>query len=78
MQEDWIKLRKILLLPTCFTLATTTMLGKRTRLKQEYLLVSASLQDIIRHYLKTHNNFRAFADKVRIQINDTHPLTDHS
>lgn len=47
--------------------------GKRIRLKQEFLLVSASLQDIIRHYLTTHNNFRSFADKVRIQINDTHP-----
>lgn len=47
--------------------------GKRIRLKQEYLLVSASLQDIIRHYLTKHTNFRDFADKVRIQINDTHP-----
>lgn len=48
-------------------------IGKRIRLKQEFLLVSASLQDIIRHYLVNHSNFRAFADKVRIQINDTHP-----
>jgi glycogen phosphorylase len=47
--------------------------GKRVRLKQEFLLVSASLQDIIRHYLSLHDNFRLFADKVRIQINDTHP-----
>ncbi len=47
--------------------------GKRIRLKQEFLLVSASLQDIIRHYMNTHDNFRLFADKVRIQINDTHP-----
>ncbi len=48
-------------------------IGKRIRLKQEYLLVSASIQDIIRHYLTKHQNFRDFADKVRIQINDTHP-----
>lgn len=48
-------------------------LGKRIRLKQEYLLVSASLQDIIRHYLNNHENFRDFPDKIRIQINDTHP-----
>lgn len=47
--------------------------GRRIRLKQEFLLVSASLQDIIRHYLETHENFRLFSDKVRIQINDTHP-----
>lgn len=50
-----------------------TEIGKRIRLKQEFLLVSASLQDIIHHYLEHYNNFRAFADKVRIQINDTHP-----
>ena len=48
-------------------------MGKRIRLKQEFLLVSASLQDIIAHYLNHHENFRDFADKVRIQINDTHP-----
>lgn len=47
--------------------------GKRIRLKQEYLLVSASVQDIVRHFLVKHGNFREFADKVRIQINDTHP-----
>ncbi len=47
--------------------------GKRIRLKQEFLLVSASVQDIIRRYLDQHDNFRSFADKVRIQINDTHP-----
>ena len=50
-----------------------TEIGKRIRLKQEFLLVSASLQDIVRHYLGTYNNFRSFSDKVRIQINDTHP-----
>lgn len=50
-----------------------TDVGKRIRLKQEFLLVSASLQDIVRHYLLSYNNFRSFADKVRIQINDTHP-----
>lgn len=47
--------------------------GKRTRLKQEYLLVSASLQDIIRHYQTQHETFSEFVDKVRIQVNDTHP-----
>lgn len=47
--------------------------GKRVRLKQEFLLVSATVQDIIRHYMSLHDNFRSFADKVRIQINDTHP-----
>jgi len=48
-------------------------MGKRIRLKQEFLLVSASIQDIIMHYLKNHPDLSAFGDKVRIQINDTHP-----
>ncbi len=43
--------------------------GKRVRLKQEFLLVSASLQDIFRE----HPDVNDFADKVRIHINDTHP-----
>lgn len=47
--------------------------GKRIRLKQEFLLVSASLSDMIRHHLKYHEDLSLFPDKVRIQINDTHP-----
>lgn len=47
--------------------------GKRIRLKQEFLLVSASLQDIIHRHLKIYGDLSQFADKVRIQINDTHP-----
>ena len=31
------------------------------------------MQDILRRYLSLHDNFRAFSDNVRIQINDTHP-----
>lgn len=48
-------------------------LGKRMRLKQEFLLVSASLQDILRRHIQIFGDLSAFADKVRIQINDTHP-----
>ncbi len=47
--------------------------GLRIRLKQEFLLVAASLQDIITDYCEKYSNFDHFADKVRIQINDTHP-----
>jgi starch phosphorylase len=47
--------------------------GKELRLKQEYFFVSCSLQDIIRLYLRKHDNFDAFPDKVAIQLNDTHP-----
>ena len=47
--------------------------GKRIRLKQEFLLSSASLQDIINQHLRTFGDMKEFGDKVRIQINDTHP-----
>lgn len=48
-------------------------LGKRIRLKQEYLLVAASVRNIIEHFHSTVKDVRQFADKVRIHINDTHP-----
>lgn len=47
--------------------------GKRIRLKQEFLLVSASLQDIINQHLQINGDLTDFANQVRIQINDTHP-----
>lgn len=47
--------------------------GKRLRLKQQYLLVSASLQSIIAKHLKKYATLDNFADKVSIHINDTHP-----
>ncbi|MCC5831512.1 MAG: glycogen/starch/alpha-glucan family phosphorylase [Chlamydiales bacterium] len=47
--------------------------GKRIRLKQEFLLVSASLQDIFQRHLEHFPDLTNFADLVRIQINDTHP-----
>lgn len=50
-----------------------TELGKRVRLKQEFLLVSASLQDILRRHLRIHGDMQNLGDKVRLQINDTHP-----
>lgn len=50
-----------------------TDMGKRLRLKQEFLLVSASLHDIIRRHLGVYGDLSLLADKVRIQINDTHP-----
>jgi len=47
--------------------------GKELRLKQQYFFVSATIQDIIRRYKKTHNGFGEFTDQVAIQLNDTHP-----
>ncbi|GHV07826.1 alpha-1,4 glucan phosphorylase [Clostridia bacterium] len=43
------------------------------RLKQQYFFVSAGLQSILRRYFKKFNNLSILADKVVIQINDTHP-----
>lgn len=55
--------------------------GKELRLKQEYFMVAATLQDIIRRYKSSkfgsrehhRTDFKAFPDKVAIQLNDTHP-----
>ena len=47
--------------------------GKRLRLVQEYFFVSAGVQSIVRHFMRTHDDVSTFADKVCIQINDTHP-----
>ena len=48
--------------------------GKRLRLKQQYVLSSASLQDMIRTYkLAYGNDFSRFGERYAVQLNDTHP-----
>lgn len=48
--------------------------GKELRLRQQYFLASASLQDILDYWVNTHGeNFELFADKNVFQLNDTHP-----
>lgn len=55
--------------------------GKELRLKQEYFLVAATLQDIIRRFKSSRfgcrdpvrKSFDTFPEKVAIQLNDTHP-----
>lgn len=47
--------------------------GRELRLKQQYFFVCCSIYDIVRRYKKTHADFKQFADKVAIQLNDTHP-----
>ena len=51
----------------------STELGKELRLRQEYFFVSASLQDLLRRYFKTHDSVEQLADKIAIHLNDTHP-----
>ncbi|MCK9557821.1 MAG: glycogen/starch/alpha-glucan phosphorylase, partial [Candidatus Cloacimonetes bacterium] len=50
-----------------------TLQGKELRLKQEYFFVCATLQDILRRYLKIHDSLTELPQKVAIQLNDTHP-----
>lgn len=47
--------------------------GRRMRIKQEYLLVSASIKDIIRRHKSLYGTCENLPDKSAIQINDTHP-----
>jgi len=51
----------------------TTERGRELRLRQEYFFVSASLQDLLRRYFKTHKGVEQLADKIAIHLNDTHP-----
>ena len=52
----------------------STWEGKRLRIKQQYVLSSASLQDIMRNYKNVHgSDLSHFADYYAVQLNDTHP-----
>jgi starch phosphorylase len=50
-----------------------TPAGEELRLRQEYFFASASLQDLVRRHLDQHASIESLADKVAIQLNDTHP-----
>ena len=50
-----------------------TMEGKGLRFLQEYFLVACSLADLVRRFRAAGNDWSALADKVAIQLNDTHP-----
>ena len=47
--------------------------GKSLRLKQQYFLVSATVQDIVRRHLRDHGTVESIPEKIAIHINDTHP-----
>ncbi len=48
--------------------------GKELRLRQQYFLASASLQDVLRRWeLREGKNYQHFAEKNMFQMNDTHP-----
>lgn len=47
--------------------------GKELRLKQQYFLVSASIQDIINDHMRRYKDIRSLPQYAAIHINDTHP-----
>ncbi len=51
----------------------STSMGQGLRFVQEYFLVACSLADLVRRFRKTNGDWRAFPEKVAIQLNDTHP-----
>ena len=47
--------------------------GKELRLKQQYFFISASVQEAVEKYVRTHKDIKKFHEKVTFQLNDTHP-----
>ncbi len=48
--------------------------GRYLRLKQQYFFVSAGLQEIVKSHMKVYHTLDNLAEKVSIQLNDTHPI----
>ncbi|MBQ2688080.1 MAG: glycogen/starch/alpha-glucan phosphorylase [Clostridia bacterium] len=48
--------------------------GKSLRLNQQYFLVSATIQDIIKRHLRVYKTLDNLSEKVAIHLNDTHPV----
>jgi starch phosphorylase len=51
----------------------STSMGQGLRLVQEYFLVACSLADAVRRFRRSNSDWSLFAEKVAIQLNDTHP-----
>ncbi|MBD5106190.1 MAG: glycogen/starch/alpha-glucan phosphorylase [Lachnospiraceae bacterium] len=47
--------------------------GKELRLKQQYFFISASVQEAVAKYMRSHNDIHKLFEKVTFQLNDTHP-----
>ncbi len=66
--ENWAETISKVLYPSDFIYA-----GKELRLIQEYFLVTCSIRDLIRRFLKNHSDWAVFPKKNAIHMNDTHP-----
>lgn len=67
-EENRIELINKLLYPS-----DKTNQGNELRLAQEYFLVSAAMQNILKNYFENHKTLKNFSNLVAIHINDTHP-----
>src|SRR3954463_9891601 len=47
--------------------------GRELRLIQEYFLSACAVRDIVRHYLRRHDDILKLPNYAAIQLNDTHP-----
>ena len=47
--------------------------GKELRLKQQYFFISASIQEAVEKYMRSHDDVKKLHEKVVFQLNDTHP-----
>jgi starch phosphorylase len=52
----------------------STYSGRELRLRQEYFLVSATVQDILTRHYQLYQTYDNLADKIAIHLNDTHPV----
>uniref|UniRef100_UPI003075CBC5 glycogen/starch/alpha-glucan phosphorylase n=1 Tax=Salmonella enterica TaxID=28901 RepID=UPI003075CBC5 len=52
----------------------STYSGRELRLRQEYFLVSSTIQDILSRHYQLHTTYDNLADKIAIHLNDTHPV----
>ncbi|MBA0177737.1 glycogen phosphorylase [Pectobacterium carotovorum] len=52
----------------------STYSGRELRLRQEYFLVSATVQDILNRHWMMHKTYSNLAEKFAIHLNDTHPV----
>ncbi len=73
LQERLRQSYQVQAITSCLYPEDSSYEGKMLRLTQEYFLVSAGVQSIVRHYKRRKGPLADFAKKIAIHINDTHP-----